>query len=224
MLGTGRAPRVLSFRSCSRNSIDPLLRTAPKGHSDHRNWSLIVRRVASSHDGWRYSCGVGSYLRGPVAMKPNSLETEELLRHAAAGDDWAVSGLFERHRGRLRRMIAARLDRRIAARVDPSDVVQEALGEASGRLAAFVRDRPVPFYFWLKRLTLQHLSWSHRFHLRSRKRCAAREVGLDTRPAATSSAAGCDRLPGDGTSPSQNAVRDEECEQVRAVLGQLESL
>ncbi len=157
-------------------------------------------------------------------MEFNGIETEELLRMAGNGDDGAVRRLFERHRGRLRRMVAARLDRRIAGRVDPSDVVQEALGEASGRLAAFVRDRPVPFYYWLKRMTLQHLSWSHRFHLRSRKRCAALEVGLGTRPAATSSAASCDRLPGDGTSPSQNAVRDEECEQVRSVLGQLECL
>jgi RNA polymerase sigma-70 factor, ECF subfamily len=157
-------------------------------------------------------------------MELNHLETEELLRLAGNGDDGAIRQLFERHRGRLRRMVAARLDRRIAARLDPSDVVQEALGEASGRLAAFVRDRPVPFYSWLRRMTLQHLSWSHRFHLRSRKRCAALEVGRGTRPAATSSAAGCDHLPGDGTSPSQNAVRDEECEQVRAVLGQLECL
>jgi len=157
-------------------------------------------------------------------MELNSLATEELLRLAGNGDDGAIRRLFQRHRGRLRRMVASRLDRRLAARVDPSDVLQEALVEASGTLAGFVRDRPVPFYSWLRRLTLLHLSWSHRFHLGSRKRCAARDVGLGTRPSATSSAFAFDRLPGDGTSPSQNAVRDEECEQVRAVLDQLECL
>ncbi len=156
-------------------------------------------------------------------MELNSLETEELLRLAGAGDAGAIRRLIERHRGRLRRMVAARLDRRIAARVDASDVVQDALGEASGRLAGFVRDRPVPFYSWLRRLTLLRLSWSHRFHLGSRKRCAVRDVSLGTRPFANSSAAAFDGLPGSGTSPSQNAVRDEECEQVRAVLDQLES-
>jgi RNA polymerase sigma-70 factor, ECF subfamily len=155
-------------------------------------------------------------------MEINSLETEELLRLAAKGDDGAIRGLFERHRGRLRRIVAARLDRRVAARMDPSDVVQEALGEASEGLAGFLHDRPVPYYSWLRRLTLLHLAWLHRFHLGSRKRCAARDQDRETRPSATSSALAVDRLPGSGTSPSQHAVRDEECERVRAVLDQLE--
>jgi RNA polymerase sigma-70 factor, ECF subfamily len=152
----------------------------------------------------------------------NRLETEELLRLAESGDDGAICRLFERHRARLRRMVAARLDRRVAARVDASDVVQDAFGEASGRLAGFLRDRPVPYYSWLRRLTLLHLAWLHRFHLGSRKRCAAREQVLETRPSDNSSGIAVDRLPGSDTSPSQHAVRDEECEQVRAVLDQLE--
>lgn len=155
-------------------------------------------------------------------MELDSLETEELLRLAEDGDDEAIRSLFERHRGRLRRMVAARLDRRVAARVDPSDVVQEAMGEASGKLASFLRDRPVPYFSWLRRLTLLHLAWSHRFHLGSRKRCAAREQDLETRPSDNSSDIAVDRLPGSDTSPSQHAVRDEECEQVRAILDQLE--
>ena len=111
-------------------------------------------------------------------MQVNSLETEERLRKAENGDDEAVCRLIERHRGRLNRMVAARLDRRVVARLDPSDVVQDALAEASGQLAGFVCTRPVPFYSWLRRLTLLHLSWSHRFHLGSRKRCAVRDLGL----------------------------------------------
>jgi RNA polymerase sigma-70 factor (ECF subfamily) len=155
-------------------------------------------------------------------MAINSVETEELLRLAENGDDGAIRRLFERHRGRLRRMVVARLDRRVAARLDPSDVVQEALGEASGRLAGFLHDRPVPYYSWLRKLTLQHLAWSHRFHLGSRKRSAARDKDLGTRPCATSPQMAVDRLKASGTSPSQHAVRDEECERVRAVLQQLD--
>ncbi len=155
-------------------------------------------------------------------MELNSRETEELLRLAENGDDGAIRSLFERHRGRLRHMVAARLDQRVAARVDASDVVQEALGEASGRLGAFLRDRPVPYYSWLRRLTLLHLAWLHRFHLGSRKRSAARDQDLEPRPSDKSSAMAVARLPGSDTSPSQHAVRDEECEHVRAVLDQLE--
>ena len=145
-----------------------------------------------------------------------------MLRLAGNGHTGAIGRLFERHRGRLRRIVAARLDRRVAARLDASDVVQDALGDASGRLAEFVRERPVSFYTWLRRLTLERLSWSQRFHLGSRKRCAARDVGLGASPARNSFTSTLDRLPDTGTSPSQHVVRDEECAQVRGVLDRLE--
>jgi len=54
-------------------------------------------------------------------------DTEELLDRAQRGDDAARQELLMHHRNRLKRMIAIRLDRRMAARVDPSDVVQETL-------------------------------------------------------------------------------------------------
>jgi RNA polymerase sigma-70 factor (ECF subfamily) len=62
----------------------------------------------------------------------------------------------------------------------------------------------------------------HRFHLGSGKRSAARDENLETRPSDSSSALAVDRLTRSDTSPSQHAVRDEECERVRAVLDQLE--
>jgi hypothetical protein len=39
-------------------------------------------------------------------------------------------------------MIAWRLDRRLAPRVDPSDVVQDVLVEADRKLNQFLQDRP----------------------------------------------------------------------------------
>jgi hypothetical protein len=57
-------------------------------------------------------------------------DTDQLLNRASRGDGAARQQLLTRHRGRLRAMVAARLDRRLAARLDPSDVVQEALAEA----------------------------------------------------------------------------------------------
>jgi RNA polymerase sigma-70 factor, ECF subfamily len=47
----------------------------------------------------------------------------ELLRRAAGGDDGAIARLFERHRSALKRAVSARVDERIAARLDASDVV-----------------------------------------------------------------------------------------------------
>src|SRR5262245_64238860 len=62
-------------------------------------------------------------------------DTEELLRRAGRGDAAATGTLFERHRGRLRRVVGVRMDRRLAARMDHSDVVQESLADAARRLA-----------------------------------------------------------------------------------------
>ena len=61
-------------------------------------------------------------------------DTDELLRRVNAGDASAAGALLDRHRARLRQMVAVRIDPRLAARVDPSDVVQEALAEASRKL------------------------------------------------------------------------------------------
>ncbi len=147
----------------------------------------------------------------------NSLETEELLRLAEQEDHAAIRGLFERHRGRLRRMVAARLDRRVTSRLDASDVVQEALKDAGTHLNAFLRERPVPYYTWLRRLTLQRLAWLHRFHLGSQKRSASREQDLDK----TISAAPVDSLAVTDSSPSQHLLREEDCARVRAAFRHL---
>src|SRR5690349_4510329 len=102
-------------------------------------------------------------------------DTEELLDRVSRGDGGARQRLLARHRTRLRRMIALHLDRRLAARVDPSDVVQEALADAARKLSAYVRERPLPFYPWLRRLAWERLVKAHRRHLRTGRRNASRE-------------------------------------------------
>ena len=89
-------------------------------------------------------------------------DTDVLLDAAAGGDAAARGRLLERHRARLRRMLALRLDRRLAARVDPSDLVQETLAEADKRLDAYLRDRPLPFYPWLRQIAGNRLADARR--------------------------------------------------------------
>src|SRR6266851_601809 len=100
-------------------------------------------------------------------MTPQDPGTDDLIESARRGDDLARQQLLARHRDRLRRMVALRLDRRLAARVDPSDVVQEALAAATGKLSDYMRDRPLPFYPWLRRLTWEPLV---KLHLRALER------------------------------------------------------
>jgi RNA polymerase sigma-70 factor, ECF subfamily len=106
-------------------------------------------------------------------------EIDALLREAARGDVTAVRCLIERHRDRLRRMIAARLDRRLAPRLDPSDVVQETLADAARKLPDYLRDRPLPFYPWLYRLAADRLARTHRDHVASTVRGIGREERID---------------------------------------------
>src|SRR5204862_1794322 len=86
-----------------------------------------------------------------TVTKPPEPDTEQLLAAASQGDATARGRLLERHRPRLKRMVAVRLDRRVAARVDPSDVVQETLAVAARGLDDYLRDRPLPFFPWLRR-------------------------------------------------------------------------
>jgi RNA polymerase sigma-70 factor (ECF subfamily) len=101
---------------------------------------------------------------------PGEATTEQLLHRAGQGDAAARRQLWLRHRPRLRRLIALRLDRRLADRLDPSDVVRESLAEADRRLGDYLRRRPLPFYPWLRQLALERLTDLHRWHMRAGRR------------------------------------------------------
>ncbi len=107
-------------------------------------------------------------------MTAASPDTEELLRRSQAGDRQARGALLQRHRQRLKRMIALRLDRRLAARLGPSDLVQEALAEADRQLDDYARRRPFPFYPWLRQLAWDRLADAHRRHVQARRRSVTR--------------------------------------------------
>jgi RNA polymerase sigma-70 factor (ECF subfamily) len=102
-------------------------------------------------------------------------DTDTLIRKAQRGDRVAREQLLTRHRDRLRQMIAFRLDPRVAARVDPSDVVQEALTDASRKLSEYLKHRPLPYYPWLRQLALERLVKLHRRHIQAQKRSVTRE-------------------------------------------------
>ena len=110
-----------------------------------------------------------------MASRPEA-DTGELLNATAAGDAGARDRLMERHRDRLKRMIAIHLDRRLSARIDPSDIVQEALADADHRLNDYLRDRPLPFYPWLRQIAWNRLVDTRRYHLRSGRRSVRREA------------------------------------------------
>ena len=151
----------------------------------------------------------------------HSAGTEELLARAGEGDDVARQQLFAQHRDRLRRMVAIRLDRRVAVRIDPSDVVQEALLEASQRMSEYLRKRPIPFYPWLRQLAWERLVKLHQQHLQAQKRAVTREEAQPFFLPDESVITLAQRIIAPGVSPSKHAVREEMRLRVRGGLAQL---
>jgi RNA polymerase sigma-70 factor (ECF subfamily) len=146
------------------------------------------------------------------------LDTDELLDRTAAGNRSAREQLLGRHRDKLRRMVAVRLDRRLAARVDPSDVVQEALAEADRRLDDFLRERPIPYYVWLRRL-----AWVRLEKLRRRHTAGRRDISREE-PAALADESVrelAERVLASDTGPSTAAGRAERRRRVRESLYRL---
>jgi RNA polymerase sigma-70 factor (ECF subfamily) len=158
-------------------------------------------------------------------MKPDADKSEQLLREAAAGDQESWGALLERHRDRLRRMLALRADPRLQGRLDPSDVIQETFLEASARLAEYLRQPTMPFFLWLRFLAGQKLVTLHRHHLGTQMRDAGREISLYRGGLPmTSSVALAAQLLGHDTGPSEAAIRAELKVRLQEALNSLEPL
>jgi RNA polymerase sigma-70 factor, ECF subfamily len=156
-----------------------------------------------------------------MAATPEDNETDALMEQASHGDPSARQQLLALHRERLRLMIGLRMDGRLAARVDPSDIVQEALGDAARHLDDFLRDRPLPLYLWLRRLAWERLIHAQRQHIQARRRSVDREEPRSPGPADASTLSLADRMVSSGTSPSVRLVRDEERQRLFAALESL---
>jgi RNA polymerase sigma-70 factor (ECF subfamily) len=150
---------------------------------------------------------------------PPSPDTDQLLADASRGDAAARSRLLERHRRRLRQLVALRMDRRLAARVDPSDVVQEALAEAAAQMDQYLREQPLPFYPWLRRLTCLRLADAYRHHVQARRRTVTQEEPPALPGESVVELA--ERLVSPQGGPSARLRRRERSERVRAALEKL---
>ena len=156
-------------------------------------------------------------------MDNNSAESVDLIERARLGDRAALSALLTRHRDRLRRMVEMRLDTRLQARLDASDVVQEAFVEVVERLEEYLRDPKLPLFLWLRLVVGERLMKLHRHHLGTQMRDAGREVSLfcGALPAASSAALAAQLL-GKHTSPTQAALRAERILRVQEALNTLD--
>jgi RNA polymerase sigma-70 factor (ECF subfamily) len=158
-------------------------------------------------------------------MADDTSHLTECLQAAGGGTQQQLAELLAECRGRLRRMVEVRLDRRLQGRIDPSDVIQEALLEASLRLPDYLRNPSMPLFLWLRFITRQTLLVLHRRHLGTQARDASREVSLyGGRLPEASSAVLVNQLLGRSSTPSQAAQRGERKTRVEEALGSMETI
>ena len=150
-------------------------------------------------------------------------ETDHLLQRAGQGDDEAASRLLHRHRARLRRMVQLRMDPRVLTRIDPSDVIQEAMSVAMRRLPDYAVTQPIPFYPWLRRIAWDKLQHLHQQHIDAEKRSVRREQPRWDLPDDSVSQLAKIAV-GGFSSPSSAAIREETCQRLRKALAQLDDL
>src|SRR5271157_4474428 len=160
-----------------------------------------------------------------ILMDTNSADTARLLEQARAGDQAALNEIFAQHRMRLRRMVELRLDRRLQARIDASDVIQEAYVDAVSRFDEYLREPNYPLFLWLRLIVGERLLKLHRHHLGTQTRDAGLEVSIyrGALPAASSAALAAQLL-GKHTSPTQAAVRAERMLRIQEALNTLDPM
>jgi hypothetical protein len=117
----------------------------------------------------------------PIASESASSQTQLLLEAIEAGDREAFRRLFERYSPALRQAIAARMDRRLRQRVDPSDILQETEMEVFSRMDEYLQRRPMPLEQWLHQTAAQCLAAAWRRHVQAIRRSVAREERLPDR-------------------------------------------
>jgi RNA polymerase sigma-70 factor (ECF subfamily) len=160
----------------------------------------------------------GRYWRNQRLDRPEP-NTDQILDSAASGDADARGRLLDRHRSRLRRMLAVRLDPRLSPRVDASDLVQDVLAEAARRLDSYLAARPLPFYPWLRQIAVDQLGMAHRRHLRAGGRAIGKELPGGLPEGSAMELAG--RFSRVSAGPSQRLRREEERVRVRSALDRL---
>lgn len=157
-------------------------------------------------------------------MAGTDAEHQELENRLWHGDAEALGELFAIHRQRLWRTVNFRLGGRLAGRVDPDDVLQEAYLAAAQRIEHYGREFSDSPFLWLRMIVLQVLIDVHRRHLGTQKRDAERELPIFGQYPQATSASMAIHLVGDWTSPSQAAVRGESLDIVERAIATMDPI
>jgi len=138
-------------------------------------------------------------------------EQQRALDRARQGDVHALGELLDSFRPYVRFLGRAAGHRRLQARVDDSDLVQDALLEAHKQFGRFRGSTVAELTAWLRRIVLRTAAHVRRSHLEAGKRTLDREQTADDL---------ADLADPDST-PSAQAIRDEQAARMAAAVDRL---
>ena len=147
-----------------------------------------------------------------------SAEIDSVVESVRLGDQDARRSLLAGHHAYLRQVIDLRMDDALRVRVDPSDIVQEALLEAVRRVSDYARDPQIPLRLWMRRIAIDRLNMAHRRHVAAEKRSVRRLVAVPEQSSMSIAA----QLVAAISSPSMKAGRAEVTGKVRDAISRLD--
>lgn len=148
-------------------------------------------------------------------------DPEALLSEAKAGSGSALGRLLERHRATLEMQARLQVGRRLRAKLDFDDLMQELSLEAHRDIGRFRGRSEGEFVCWLRKVFATILSNQVRHYLGTRRRDLRRERRFAAVPDNTSAAAIDGRLVAPQSSPSQQAARHERAERLAEAMKSL---
>jgi len=104
---------------------------------------------------------------------------DELLTRALAGSSEYFGQLLDLYRNYLKLLVMSQLERRLQARVSPSDVVQDTFLEANRDFSAFRGTTTNEFRAWLRKILVNNLHRVVEQHVLTKKRDVRREVSIE---------------------------------------------
>lgn len=110
----------------------------------------------------------------------SKVQPSQLIARIRAGEGTQLGDLLTLYRNYLAVLANAQLDRKLRARVSPSDVVQETMLEAHRDFPQFRGTSEREFISWLRKILVHNLARMIDRHVKAGKRDVRRDVPLAT--------------------------------------------
>jgi RNA polymerase sigma-70 factor (ECF subfamily) len=146
----------------------------------------------------------------------DSDSTRLLLERIQAQEAAALDELLARDRDLIYGIITLRYDVEMRARLEISDIVQEAQLQIARRLPDYLQRRPMPYHLWVRRTTLEAMLQLRRHHFAQRRQPQTGRILPHH-----SSLLIVEQLIDPGPGPLQRLLEQEAQEQVQQAVSRL---